>query len=380
MWQFDISIQQWSRLECIGYIPAAREGHAAALVGDVMYLFGGRTGSGIDLGDLAAFKISSRRWYTFQNMGIPPSPRAGHSMVNSPSGDILIIGGRPSMSEKEDQLQEIFVLNTSKIKYPQEATVSGKIANIQGTVGRVPWEQSDATALHQFAQVLLYFKELFAFEFKKRRLVELQRDAAIKEAIAKQALFNLFFYGDVKLSHTAFGSMRECQHSSCTEHRLPLIGCLDGSENSLNLLGGVPSARMAFEQEGVHRTHSKAHGESILTKELVCRTIKKESTTSGHRSGQFRGPHRFSAPRKEDVIHYNVQQCRSSWKDQFATRSYTSHFLLQRHPLPTETTGQETNQLEKLKLDYYETTLYVRKLEKMLKKLSQGVTKKNGAI
>jgi N-acetylneuraminic acid mutarotase len=58
-WMFDIAARRWTKLECIGYLPAPREGHAAALVDDVMYVFGGRGIDGQDLGDLAAFKLSS---------------------------------------------------------------------------------------------------------------------------------------------------------------------------------------------------------------------------------------------------------------------------------------------------------------------------------
>jgi Galactose oxidase, central domain len=63
-WAFDISTRKWSELQCIGFIPSPREGHAAALVDDVVYVFGGRGVDGKDLGDLAAFKISSR-WKIF---------------------------------------------------------------------------------------------------------------------------------------------------------------------------------------------------------------------------------------------------------------------------------------------------------------------------
>lgn len=44
---------------CIGFIPPAREGHAAAIVDDVMYIFGGRAADGEELGDLQAFMLSS---------------------------------------------------------------------------------------------------------------------------------------------------------------------------------------------------------------------------------------------------------------------------------------------------------------------------------
>ncbi|KNZ74735.1 Tip elongation aberrant protein 1, partial [Termitomyces sp. J132] len=58
-WRFDIHICQWSEIHCIGYIPEPREGHAAALVNDVIYIFGGRSGNGKNLqDDLCAFQIS----------------------------------------------------------------------------------------------------------------------------------------------------------------------------------------------------------------------------------------------------------------------------------------------------------------------------------
>lgn len=58
-WVFDTNTRIWSELNCIGFIPSPREGHAAALVDDVVYVFGGRGVDGKDLGDLGAFKLSS---------------------------------------------------------------------------------------------------------------------------------------------------------------------------------------------------------------------------------------------------------------------------------------------------------------------------------
>lgn len=64
-WSLDLKTRVWTELQCIGYIPVPREGHSAAMVDDVMYVFGGRDVNGKDLGDLAAFKITSecRRLY-----------------------------------------------------------------------------------------------------------------------------------------------------------------------------------------------------------------------------------------------------------------------------------------------------------------------------
>ncbi|POR32568.1 Tip elongation aberrant protein 1 [Tolypocladium paradoxum] len=120
VWCYDPAVNLWSQLDCIGYIPAPREGHAAALVDDVMYVFGGRTEEGSDLGDLAAFRISSRRWYTFQNMGPSPSPRSGHSMTTV-GKSIVVLGGEPSSAAAAiNDLGILYVLDTTKIRYPND--------------------------------------------------------------------------------------------------------------------------------------------------------------------------------------------------------------------------------------------------------------------
>ena len=61
-WSFNLQTRRWTELNCIGFIPSAREGHAAAIVGNVIYVFGGRGIDGKDLSDLAAFKISSQSY------------------------------------------------------------------------------------------------------------------------------------------------------------------------------------------------------------------------------------------------------------------------------------------------------------------------------
>jgi Kelch motif len=118
VWTYDPRTNAWSELDCIGYIPAPREGHAAALVNDTMYIFGGRVQDGSDLGDLAAFRISTRRWYMFQNMGMSPSPRSGHSMT-AYGKHIIVLGGEPSSAPRDiNELNWSYILDTSKIRYP----------------------------------------------------------------------------------------------------------------------------------------------------------------------------------------------------------------------------------------------------------------------
>lgn len=83
-----------------------------------MYIFGGRIQDGTDLGDLAAFRISSRRWYMFQNMGMSPSPRSGHSMT-AVGSHIVVLAGEPSSAPRDPtELSWSYVLDTKKIRYP----------------------------------------------------------------------------------------------------------------------------------------------------------------------------------------------------------------------------------------------------------------------
>ncbi|KAI0835398.1 hypothetical protein F5Y06DRAFT_134056 [Hypoxylon sp. FL0890] len=131
VWCYDPAVNKWAQLDCIGYIPVPREGHAAALVDDVMYVFGGRTEEGADLGDLAAFRITSRRWYTFQNMGPSPSPRSGHSMT-AVGKSVVVVGGEPSSSTNQvNDLSIVYVLDTTKIRYPNDAQIQSNTQKMQ---------------------------------------------------------------------------------------------------------------------------------------------------------------------------------------------------------------------------------------------------------
>ena len=88
-----------------------------------MYIFGGRTEEGTDLGDLAAFRITSRRWYTFQNMGPSPSPRSGHSMTAF-GNQIVVLAGEPSSAPRDPgELSLVYILDTMKIKYPDDQQI-----------------------------------------------------------------------------------------------------------------------------------------------------------------------------------------------------------------------------------------------------------------
>ena len=62
-WSFDISTRTWTELHCTGPIPSSRSGHAAVLIDDVMYVFGGFTMDKTYLDDLIALRLSSE-WFS----------------------------------------------------------------------------------------------------------------------------------------------------------------------------------------------------------------------------------------------------------------------------------------------------------------------------
>ncbi|KAJ5399142.1 hypothetical protein N7465_009631 [Penicillium sp. CMV-2018d] len=127
VWSYDYIANSWTEIDCVGFIPAPREGHASALVNDVMYVFGGRTDEGVDLGDLSAFRISTRRWYSFQNMGPAPSPRSGHSMTAF-GKQIIVMAGEPSSAPRDPaELSMSYILDTSKIRYPNDSQPGGRL-------------------------------------------------------------------------------------------------------------------------------------------------------------------------------------------------------------------------------------------------------------
>ncbi len=59
-WSFDISTRKWTELRCNGSIPYPRQCHAAALVSNVMYVFGGNSRDGKCPNDLTALDLSSK--------------------------------------------------------------------------------------------------------------------------------------------------------------------------------------------------------------------------------------------------------------------------------------------------------------------------------
>jgi hypothetical protein len=153
-WCFDPRVQRWTELQCIGFIPAPREGHSVAVVDDVIYIFGGRGVDGKDLGDLTGFRISSeysicsehvqilyllldKRWYMFQNMGPAPSGRSGHAMA-SVGSRVYVLGGESYTSARPDDPTTFHVLDTSAPMILSSNTLLNLLQSTSNTLMRHP--------------------------------------------------------------------------------------------------------------------------------------------------------------------------------------------------------------------------------------------------
>ncbi|XP_074713784.1 LOW QUALITY PROTEIN: multiple epidermal growth factor-like domains protein 8 [Strix uralensis] len=99
VWVFDPFRGGWRELHPQnGTRPPGLAGHAAALVDDWLYIFGGRTAEDVFSSQLFRFHLETWGWERVVPWGGKPPAAAGHSMVfHPPSRTLLIYGGhRPS--------------------------------------------------------------------------------------------------------------------------------------------------------------------------------------------------------------------------------------------------------------------------------------------
>ncbi|KAH7339126.1 hypothetical protein B0J17DRAFT_659920 [Rhizoctonia solani] len=79
-WCFNMNTRIWTEWGWWrSFAPPSREYHAAAVIGDIMYVFGGSDRT--SLGDTWGFKIPEHRWYRFPPTDLQPGARRDHSMV-----------------------------------------------------------------------------------------------------------------------------------------------------------------------------------------------------------------------------------------------------------------------------------------------------------
>ncbi|KAI9367894.1 hypothetical protein BJX61DRAFT_547065 [Aspergillus egyptiacus] len=119
VWCYDPITSLWHELDCVGHRPLGRGGHAAAIVDDTMYVFGGRTEMKCDLDDLIALDIPRKQWYTFHDTGARPSARSDHSMSVLGRQIVVMAGRTQDIAEDLSPLSMIYILDTMTLGEPQ---------------------------------------------------------------------------------------------------------------------------------------------------------------------------------------------------------------------------------------------------------------------
>ncbi|KAF8674725.1 Kelch motif [Rhizoctonia solani] len=124
-WCFDMNTKTWTELDCTGPTPPRQSGHAVALVGDVVYMFGGWPDHA-ELGNTWCFRITEKRWYPLPDMGLRPSLSLGHTLATI--GDrVIYVGQGEIYDEQTSKPQLIYVLDTASINLHPENSGEGRV-------------------------------------------------------------------------------------------------------------------------------------------------------------------------------------------------------------------------------------------------------------
>lgn len=124
LWIYDSHDNLWIQQPVIGNVPCPREGHAATVVDDVMYIFGGRDQRGYFLNDLAALRIKDHQWRVFTVTGPSPLPRAGHTLT-AVRQQIILTGGVQNVRYPYDaDLEFFYTLDVEKLEPHWESSSS----------------------------------------------------------------------------------------------------------------------------------------------------------------------------------------------------------------------------------------------------------------
>mmetsp|Transcript_18597 Transcript_18597/g.61081 ORF Transcript_18597/g.61081 Transcript_18597/m.61081 type:complete len:1012 (-) Transcript_18597:1981-5016(-) len=121
---FNTSSNVWTSLSSLPDLPAARSHHTlVADGGDNLILFGGQAQLGLLLNDLSVFSVRSQRWKRPVALGQPPAPRAGHAAAVK-GGRMWVYGGMEMelVSKSVRLLGDVHYLTLSDLTWRQVAS------------------------------------------------------------------------------------------------------------------------------------------------------------------------------------------------------------------------------------------------------------------
>ncbi len=96
---------QWAEIEPVNDPPPARSFHKSWMIGDDMYVFGGK-GEGMVFNDMWVYDFVSSLWEEEVVTGSLPAGRYGHSVNLLPEGSAFIFGGK---DENENRLKDAWL-------------------------------------------------------------------------------------------------------------------------------------------------------------------------------------------------------------------------------------------------------------------------------
>jgi len=122
--QYDFSTNEWTVIEPAANQqptdhPGLRLAHSLSIIGNSIYLFGGRDGNATELGDLFRFDLEKKIWQRINDaVGDIPSPRSYH--VSTAIGTHLYIFGGCTKDGRSNDLFQFDTVNRVWRKMPTE--------------------------------------------------------------------------------------------------------------------------------------------------------------------------------------------------------------------------------------------------------------------
>ncbi|KAL4430939.1 hypothetical protein ABPG75_006195 [Micractinium tetrahymenae] len=119
---------KWVELPAIGDVPDARSSHSITAVGDVLYLWGGEHAPRVPIGtDVHAYDLKERAWRKLKTTGTPPSLRIAHAAA-ALGQHIYIFGGRSGIDIGEGSLSDLHRFDTAASAWSEVALAPGSPA------------------------------------------------------------------------------------------------------------------------------------------------------------------------------------------------------------------------------------------------------------
>lgn len=115
-WEFSLSNFKWKQIKCNTHqemIPEPRAGHCSVLIGDLLYLFGGKDEDNKKLNDLWQFNITMKSWKKIRAWGTFPQCRSGCTM-NYYNHKLFLFGG---IFEITQELNDLYIFDLKTVTW-----------------------------------------------------------------------------------------------------------------------------------------------------------------------------------------------------------------------------------------------------------------------